>query len=156
MTIAAGGSVEEFQVSYDFMLMRLSPMPSPGPVSERVSDEAAQQPIASLAPLRDAARSSALFAPDAIRIDGDERFTWKTPDGGQIEVSAVANVVSLRMHAHWSHAARLFELALGLWPDLVLLDLQQDQLHDPASFRVAIARNDSELADARARRDAGA
>ncbi len=136
------------------MLMRLSPTPSPGPVSERVSDEDAQQAIASLAPLREALRASALFAPDAIHPDGDERFTWHTSDGGRIEVSAVAGIVSLRMHAHWDHAAQLFDLALGLWPDVVLLDLQQDSLHDPASFREAIARNDRELAEARTRRGA--
>ena len=135
------------------MLMRLLPTPSPGPVSERVGDEKAQQPIVSLAPLRDALRAS---APDAIRVDGAERFTWHTPDGGQIEVSAIGGIVSLRMHAHWDHAAQLFELALGLWPDVVLLDLQQDLLHDPASLREAIARNDRELADYRAGRDAGA
>ena len=143
-------------MSYDFIFMRLSPTPPPGAVSERVSDESAQKPIASLAPLRDALRASALFVPDAIRLDADERFTWRTPDGGQIETSAVAGIVSLHMHAHWDHAAQLFELALGLWPDVVLLDLQQDKLHDPASFREAIARNDRELADYRARRDAGA
>jgi hypothetical protein len=143
-------------MSYDFTFMRLSPTPSPGSVSEQVDDEAAQQPIASLAPLREALRSSALFAPDAIRVDADERFTWRTPDGGQIEVSAIADIVSLRMHAHWSHAAQLFDLARGLWPDVVLLDLQQDRLHDAASFQEAIARNDREMAEGRARRDAGA
>ncbi len=143
-------------MSYDFMLMRLSPTPRPGPVTELVDDEGAQQPIDSAVPLHDAVRASALFEPGAIRFDGEDRFIWNTPDGGQIEVSAVAGVVSLRMHAHWTYAARLFELALGPWPDLVLLDLQQDQLHDPASFRVAIERNDRELAEAGALRDAGA
>ena len=138
------------------MLMRLSPTPKPGPVSELVRDEAAHRPIESPSPLHDAVRASASFEPGAIRFDGETRFTWNTPDGGQIEVNVVAGIVSLRMHAHWDHAAQLFELALGLWPDLVLLDLQQDQLHDPASFRAAIARNDRELAKARARRDAGA
>ena len=143
-------------MSYDFIFMRLSPTPPPGAVSERVNDEAAQQPIASLAPLCEALRSSALGAPGAIRVDADERFTWRTPDGGQIEVSAVASIVSLHMHAHWSHAAQLFDLARGLWPDVVLLDLQQDKLHDAASFQEAIARNDLEMAAYRARRDAGA
>ena len=134
------------------MLMRLSPTPSPGPVSERVSDEDAQQAIASLAPLREALRASALFAPDAIHPDGDERFTWHTSDGGRIEVSAVAGIVSLRMHAHWDHAAQLFDLAREVWPDLALFDLQQAQMHDPASFRAAIERNDRE----KAQRAAGA
>ena len=44
-------------MSYDFIFMRLSPTPPPGAVSERVSGGSAQQPIASLAPLRDALRA---------------------------------------------------------------------------------------------------
>ena len=143
-------------MSYDFLLMRLAPTPRPGAISERVTDESAHQPIAGAAPLNDAVRASALFAPGALRFDREQGFTWNTPDGGQIEVSVIADVVSLRMHAHWSHAAQLFELARSLWPDLVLLDPQQDLLHDPASFRVAVERNDRELADDRARRGAGA
>ena len=143
-------------MSYDFLLMRLAPTPRPGPISVRVTDEAARRPIVDATPLHDAVRASALFAPGAVRFDGEQGFTWNTPDGGQIEVGAIADIVSLRMHAHWGHAAQLFELARGLWPDLVLLDPQQDLLHDPASFRVAIERNDRELTVHRARRDAGA
>ena len=142
-------------MSYDFMMMRLYPTPRPGPISAVLDDEA-QQAIDSPLPLHDAVRASALFAPGAIRFDSEQLFTWNTPDGGQIEVNVIADIISLRMHAHWDHAAQMFELARGLWPDLVLLDPQQDQLHDPASFRVAIERNDRELADHRARKDAGA
>ena len=142
-------------MSYDFMMMRLYPTPRPGPISAVLDDEA-QQAIGSPLPLHDAVRASALFAPGAIRFDSEQLFTWNTPDGGQIEVNVIADIISLRMHAHWDHAAQMFELARGLWPDLVLLDPQQDQLHDPASFRVAIERNDRELAEYRGRRDAGA
>ena len=136
------------------MLMRLSPTPRPGPITEVVQEET-HQPIDSPQPLHDAVRASALFAPGAIRFDSEQLFTWSTSDGGQMDVDVIADIISLRMHAHWDHAAQMFELALGVWPDLVLLDLQQNQVHDPASFRVAIERNDRELADYRARRDAG-
>ena len=137
------------------MLMRFHPTPGPGTISETVH-EGAHLSIDSPAPLQDAVRASALFAPGAIRFDSEHMFTWNTPDGGQMDVSVIANIISLRMHAHWNHAAQLFELARGLWPDLMLLDLQQDLVHDPASFRAAIERNDRELADHRARKDAGA
>ena len=141
-------------MSYDFMMMRLYPTPRPGPISAVLDDEA-QQAIDSPLPLHDAVRASALFAPSAIRFDSEQLFTWNTPDGGQMDVNVIANIISLRMHAHWDHAAQMFELALGVWPVLVLLDLQQNRVHDPASFRMAIERNDRELAEYRARRDAG-
>ena len=133
------------------MLMRLQPMPAPGPVGADLSPDA-HQPITDAAPLHEAVRGSAMFAPGSIRFDSDRLFTWRTPDGGQMGVNVIAGCVSLRMHAHWTHAAQLFDLARGLWPDLVLFDLQQGQMHDPASFQAAIERNDRE----KAQRAAGA
>ena len=133
------------------MLMRLQPMPAPGPVTADFATDALR-PIADAAPWHDAVRASASFAPGAIRFDGDELFTWRTPDGGQIAVNVIAGCISLRMHAHWDHAAQLFDLAREVWPDLALFDLQQAQMHDPASFRAAIERNDRE----KAQRAAGA
>ena len=78
-TIAAGGSVDEDAVSYDFMLMRLSPTPKPGPVSERIRDEAAHRPVESPLPLHDAMSASASFEPGAIRFErdvDDDRRWW--------------------------------------------------------------------------------
>lgn len=132
-------------MSYEFMLMRLSPAPHPGRIADSVTEDA-HQPIADAAPLHDAVRASALFAPGAVRFDDDRRFTWNTPDGGQVDVTLVGGIVSLRMHAHWIHARRLFELAHGVWPDLMLLDLQQGEVHDAASFGAAIERNDRAMA----------
>jgi hypothetical protein len=125
-------------MSYDFVLMRLDPTPGPGAITELVQAQA-QRPIGNAAPLFDAVRASALFAPGSIAFDDAGRLTWNTPDGGQVGVTAIADVISLKMHAHWAFAAQLFELARTFWPDLVLLDLQRDQVHDPASFRAAIA-----------------
>ena len=126
-------------MSYDFMLMRLAPTPRPGKLTELV-EESAHQPIADAGPLHAAVRASPLFAPGALEFDDEGRFTWNTPDGGQVGVSAIADVISLRVHAGWEFAAQLFELARGIWPDLMLLDLQQDLVHDPASLRACIAR----------------
>ena len=125
------------------MLMRLAPTPAPGPIGADLSMEA-HRPIDDATALHDVVRASALFAPGAIRFDSDRRFTWRTPDGGQLEVNVIAGCVNLRMHAHWSHAAQLFELARGVWPDLMLLDLQQGLMHDPASFRAFVERSDRE------------
>jgi hypothetical protein len=137
-------------MSYDFMLMRLQPTPAPGPIGADLAADA-HQPIADAVALHEAVRGSALFTPGSIRFDSDLLLTWRTPDGGQVGVNVIAGCISLRMHAHWSHAAQLFDLARGLWPDLVLFDLQQGLMHDPASFQAAIERNDSE----KARRAAG-
>lgn len=137
-------------MSYDFILMRLSPTPRPGPISEVVTEDA-HRPIDSAATLHAAVRASPLFAPGSLRFADDRRFAWSTPDGGQIEVTVISGVVSLRMHADWVHAAALFEFARGLWPDLMLLDIQDDEVHDPASFAAAIERNERDRAASGAR-----
>ena len=130
----------------------LAPFPASVPAD---LDEDTIATIADAAPLQDALRASLLADAGSLSLADATHFTWRTPDGGTLEVHAMPQALSVRAHAHWNHVAQLFELARGVWPGALLFDLQQGLVHDPASFRVAIERNDRELADHRARTGAG-
>ena len=130
----------------------LAPFPASVPTD---LDEDAIAATADVAPLQDALRASALVDAGSLSWDDATHFTWRTRDGGTLEVHAMPQALGVRTHAHWDHVAQLFELVRGVWPETLLFDLQQSQAHDPASFRAAIERNDRELADYRARTDAG-
>ena len=130
----------------------LAPFPASVPVD---LDEDTIATIADAAPLQDALRASPLVEAGSLNLADATRFTWWTPDGGTLEVHAMPQALSVRAHAHWDHVAQLFELVRGVWPETLLFDLQQGQVHDPASFRAAIERKDRELADYRARTGAG-
>ena len=130
----------------------LAPFPASVPAD---LDEDTIATIADAAPLQDALRASSLAGAGSLSLADATRFTWRTPDGGTLEVRAMPQALGVRAHAHWDHVAQLFELMRGVWPETLLSDLQQAQVHDPASFRAAIERNDRELADCRARTGAG-
>ncbi len=143
-------------MSYDFMFLRVRRDLAPFPASVPADlDEDTIATIADAAPLQDALRASPLADAGSLSFDDATRFTWRTPDGGTLEVHAMPQALSVRAHAHWHHVAQLFELARGVWPETLLFDLQQGHVHDQASFRAAIERNDRELADYRARTGAG-
>ena len=108
-------------------------------------------PITDATRLLDALRASPLVAPQTVSATAG-RWRWNTPDGGQLEIGGAAPVISINCHAHWDHVAQLFDMALAIWPDIVLFDLQSAHLHDPASLREFSAQTDA----ARAARDAGA
>jgi hypothetical protein len=141
-------------MGYDFMLFRLrrrvAPCPAPFPDdTDRDFFVAIDDP----APLHEAIRSSALFAPDSVKFKGT-RFVWRTPDGGLLDVGPTVQGINIDTHAHWTHVAELFELVLGVWPDTALFDLQTGHVHDPASFRAFVASSYQEKAEWLARRAA--
>ena len=90
-------------------------------------------------PMHDAARASPLFDDDSVDFDGT-RFVWRTPDGGRLEVDAIAQGINIDTHAHWDHVAELFDVVVAVWLDTALFDLQKAHVHDPASFRAFIER----------------
>ena len=138
------------------MFLRLRRELGPFPASVPADlDANAIATITDAARLQDALRASPLVDAGSLSLDDATHFTWRTPDGGTLEVRVVPPALNVRTHARWDHVAQLFELVRGIWPETLLFDLQQGQVHDPASFRAAIERNDRELADHRARTGAG-
>jgi hypothetical protein len=130
-------------MSYDFMLMRLRGVPGTRPMA--IPPDLAEDacfPIANGALLFDAARAA--LAPETLSPI-ERGFRWRTPDGGQLDVNVAAPAISINCHAHWDHVATVYELARGLWSDVVLMDLQSVELHDAASLRAyAVDHYDTE------------
>lgn len=141
-------------MSYDFILFRLRRPVAPCPA--RIPPdfgEDAVVPIDDPLPLYDALCASGLPEADKASVEG-LGFEWHTPDGGTLGVQAMAHGFNIDTHAHWDHVTQLFELALGVWPDVALFDLRAAQVHDPASFRAFVERSYRSKAEAEARRAA--
>ncbi len=145
-------------MGYDFILFRMRQKVAPCPA--RIPPDFGKDaviPIDDPAPLHDAVRASPLFAPKHVKFDASG-LDWHTPDGGTLHVNVMAQGINIDTHAHWDHVAQLFDLALGVWPDTALFDLQAAQVHDPASFRAFVERSYREAAEraaAKAARDGG-
>jgi hypothetical protein len=147
-------------MSYDFILFRMRRRPDACPA--RIPSDFGEHAVVSIddpAPLHDALRAGAAFEAGSTTA-ADGAFEWHTPDGGLLSARVMAHGINIDTHAHWDHVARLFELALGVWPDAALFDLQAAQVHDLASFRAFVERSYRKKAEAEARRaaakDAGA
>lgn len=142
-------------MSYDFILFRLRRRPDAFPA--RIPSDFGEDAVVSIddpAPLHDALRADAAFEAGSTTA-GDGVFEWRTPDGGVLGATVMAHGINIGTHAHWDHVARLFELALGVWPDTALFDLRAAQVHDLASFRAFVERSYRHKAEAQARRAAG-
>jgi hypothetical protein len=127
-------------MGYDFILFRMRQKVASCPARIPADfGKDAVVPIEDPAPLHDAVRASPLFEADQMSFEGP-RLVWHTPDGGSLDVKVMAQGVNIDTHAHWDHVAQLFDLALGVWPDTALFDLQAAQVHDPASFRAFVER----------------
>ena len=141
-------------MGYDFILFRMRQKVAPCPA--RIPADFGKDaviPIDDAAPLHDAVRASPLFEADQVLYEGP-RLVWHTPDGGMLDVKVMAQGVNIDTHAHWDHVTQLFELALGVWPDTALFDLQAAQVHDPASFRAFVERSYRDKAEWEARQAA--
>ena len=141
-------------MGYDFILFRMRQPVAPCPA--RIPADFGADAVVAVddpAPLHAAVRASPLFAADQVTFDGP-RLVWRTPDGGLLDVKVMAQGVNIDTHAHWDHVAQLFELALGVWPDTALFDLQAAQVHDPASFRAFVERSYRDKAEWEARQAA--
>ena len=127
-------------MGYDFILFRLRRPIAPCPA--RIPPDFGAGSVVSMedpTPVHDAMRASPLFDPGSVRFDGT-RFTWRTPDGGTLDVDAIAHGMNIDTHAHWDHVAELFDVVLAVWPDTALFDLQKAHVHDAASFRAFVER----------------
>ena len=141
-------------MGYDFTLFRLRRPVAPCPARIPADFGAdAVVPLDDPAPLHDAIRCSALFDAGSVDFEG-LRLTWRTPDGGTLDVNAIAQGLNIDTHAHWDHVAELFEVSVAVWPDLALFDLQRAQVHDPRSFREFVERSYRAAEEARARQAA--
>jgi hypothetical protein len=141
-------------MSYDFILFRMRRRPDACPA--RIPSDFGEDAVVSIddpAPLHAALRADATCAAGSTTA-GHCSFDWHTPDGGVLSAKVMAHGINIDTHAHWDHVARLFELALGLWPDTALFDLQAAQVHDLASFRAFVERSYRDRAAAEARRAA--
>ena len=141
-------------MGYDFILFRMRQKVAPCPA--RIPADFGKDaviPIDDAAPLHDAVRASPLFEADQVLYEGP-RLVWHTPDGGMLDVKVMAQGVNIDTHAHWDHVTQLFEMALGVWPDTALFDLQAAQVHDPASFRAFVERSYRDKAEWEARQAA--
>ncbi len=128
-------------MGYDFILFRMRQKLASCPARIPADFGAdAVVPIDDPVPLHAAVRASRLFEADKIAFDGP-RLVWNTPDGGRLDVKVMAQGVNIDTHAHWEHVAQLFELALEVWPDTALFDLQAALVHDPTSFRAFVERS---------------
>ena len=127
-------------MGYDFVLFRLRKPLSPCP-ARIPSDFGAESvvPIDGAAPLHDVVRASPLFDADSLSFD-EEGFTWRTPDGGHLDVKPTPQCIHVGTHAHWDHVAELFDVVVALWPDTALFDLHKALVHDAASFREFVER----------------
>jgi hypothetical protein len=143
-------------MGYDFILFRMRHPVTVCPA--RIPAEFGKDsviPIEDPAALHAAVRASAVFDPGTVAFAGT-RFTWHTPDGGTLDVDAIAQGLNIGTHAHWSHVAELFDVVLAVWPETALFDLQRAHVHDPASFRAFVEHSDREAAEKAARKpDAG-
>jgi hypothetical protein len=143
-------------MSYDFILFRMRRRPDACPA--RIPSDFGEDAVVSIddpTPLHDALRADAGFEAGSTTA-GAGAFEWHTPDGGMLGATVIAHGINIATHAHWSHVARLFELALGVWPDTALFDLRAAQVHDLASFRAFVERSyrgAAERAAARAAQD---
>ena len=141
-------------MGYDFILFRMRQKVAPCPA--RIPPDFGKDaviPIDDAAPLHDAVRASSLFEPERVKFDASG-LDWHTPDGGILHVNVMVQGINIDTHAHWDYVTQLFELALGVWPDTALFDLQAAQVHDPASFRAFVERSYRERAEWEARRAA--
>ena len=141
-------------MSYDFILFRLRRPVAPCPA--RIPADFGEDhvvPIDGALPLYEALHASGLPECDKATVEGPG-FDWHTTDGGSLSVKAMAHGFNIDTHAHWNHVAELFELALGVWPEIALFDLQAAQVHDLASFRAFVERSYRNKAEAEARRAA--
>ncbi len=144
-------------MGYDFILFRMRQPVAGCPA--RIPAEFGKDsviPVDDPAALHAAVRASPVFDPGTVTFAGT-RFTWHTPDGGKLDVDAIAQGINIDTHAHWNHVAELFDVVLAVWPETALFDLQRAHVHDPASFRAFVERSYREAAEKAAReRDPGA
>ena len=143
-------------MGYDFMLLRLrgAAGPWPLPIPMDLSEDALV-PIDDAPLLFEALRADPQVDPASL-APGLRGLRWRTPDGGQLELSASGPAISIDTHAHWDHVAHVLDRALAVWPDVVLFDMQKAHLHDAASLRAFVASSDADLARRNAGRDGGA
>jgi len=134
-------------MGYDFVLFRLRKPLAPCP-ARIPSDFGADSvvPITDPAPLHEAVRTSPLFDPDSLKFEPD-RFTWHTPDGGNLGIHPTEQCIHIDTHAHWDHVAELFDVVVAVWPDTALFDLHKALVHDAASFREFVERAYREAAE---------